>query len=103
MTTTLGELYEQGMEIVTVATTRNLNNSLNPAIKSTNFLNNILAKIESIRAGVIEAIMRGSSSTWAWRSSQTPITTSAASRLRRGSQISAEVAWRTSRPRGARI
>lgn len=51
------ELYEQGMEIVTVPTTRNLINSVNPAIKSLNYLNNILAKIEANIAGVEEAIM----------------------------------------------
>lgn len=51
------ELYEKGMEIVTVPTTRNLINAVNPAIKSLNYLNNILAKIEANIAGVEEAIM----------------------------------------------
>lgn len=51
------ELYERGMEIVTVPTTRNLINAVNPAIKSLNYLNNILAKIEANIAGVEEAIM----------------------------------------------
>lgn len=51
------ELYENGMEIVTVPTTRNLHSALNPAIKSLNYLNNILAKIEANIAGVEEAIM----------------------------------------------
>jgi branched-chain amino acid aminotransferase len=51
------ELYQRGMEIVTVATTRNLHNAMNPAIKSLNYLNNILAKIEANNAGVEEAIM----------------------------------------------
>ena len=51
------EMYERGMEIVTVPTTRNLINSVNPAIKSLNYLNNILAKIEANNAGVEEAIM----------------------------------------------
>jgi branched-chain amino acid aminotransferase len=51
------ELYERGMEIVTVATVRNLHSALNPAIKSLNYLNNILAKIEAINAGCEEAIM----------------------------------------------
>jgi len=54
------EMYEQGMEIVTVPTTRNLINSVNPAIKSLNYLNNILAKIEANNAGVEEAIMLNS-------------------------------------------
>lgn len=51
------ELYARGMEIVTVATTRNLHSALNPAIKSLNYLNNILAKIEANNAGVEEAVM----------------------------------------------
>ena len=38
------------MEIITVPTTRNLHNAINPAIKSLNYLNNILAKIEAINA-----------------------------------------------------
>jgi branched-chain amino acid aminotransferase len=41
------EMYEQGMAIVTVPTTRNHHNAVNPAIKSLNYLNNILAKIEA--------------------------------------------------------
>ena len=45
------------MEIVTAATIRNHPNALNPRIKSLNYLNNILAKIEAIRAGCLEAIM----------------------------------------------
>ncbi len=51
------ELYQHGMQIVTVPTTRNLVNAVNPAIKSLNYLNNILAKIEANIAGVEEAIM----------------------------------------------
>ncbi len=51
------ELYERGMEIVTVPTTRNLHSAVNPAIKSLNYLNNILAKIEANIAGVEEAVM----------------------------------------------
>ena len=51
------ELYQQGMDIVTVPTTRNLHSALNPAIKSLNYLNNILAKIEANNAGCEEAIM----------------------------------------------
>ena len=49
--------YEKGLDIVTVPTTRNHPNAVNPAIKSLNYLNNILAKIEAINAGCIEAIM----------------------------------------------
>jgi branched-chain amino acid aminotransferase len=51
------KMYERGMAIVTVPTTRNLHNAVNPAIKSLNYLNNILAKIEANIAGVEEAIM----------------------------------------------
>ena len=53
-------LYKRGMDIVTVATTRNLHSAVNPAIKSLNYLNNILAKIEANNAGVEEAIMLNS-------------------------------------------
>ena len=51
------EMYEHGMEIVTVATIRNHPNALNPRIKSLNYLNNILAKIEGHLAGCSEALM----------------------------------------------
>jgi branched-chain amino acid aminotransferase len=51
------KLYERGLEIVTVPTVRNLHSALNPAIKSLNYLNNILAKIEANNAGCEEAIM----------------------------------------------
>jgi branched-chain amino acid aminotransferase len=49
--------YQEGLTIVTVPTTRNLVNSVNPAIKSLNYLNNILARIEANNAGVEEAIL----------------------------------------------
>ena len=51
------ELYENGLEIITASTIRNHPNALNPRIKSLNYLNNILAKIEAIRAGCLEALM----------------------------------------------
>lgn len=54
------ELYKKGMSIITVPTTRNLHSALNPAIKSLNYLNNILAKIEANNAGCEEAIMLNS-------------------------------------------
>ena len=54
------EYYERGLDIVTVPTTRNLHSALNPAIKSLNYLNNILAKIEANNAGCEEAIMLNS-------------------------------------------
>lgn len=49
--------YRQGLTIVTVPTIRNLHSALNPAIKSLNYLNNILAKIEANNAGCEEAVM----------------------------------------------
>src|SRR5215510_3575233 len=51
------EYYEKGLEIVTVPTVRNLHSALNPAIKSLNYLNNVLAKIEANNSGCEEAIM----------------------------------------------
>jgi len=51
------KLYEEGLELITVATQRNVPEALNPQIKSLNYLNNILAKIEAINAGYEEAIM----------------------------------------------
>ena len=50
-------LYEKGMEIITVATAKNNVNALNPQLKSLNYLNNILAKIEAVHCGYNEAIM----------------------------------------------
>ncbi len=49
--------YREGLKIVTVPTVRNLPEALNPQIKSLNYLNNILAKIEAANAGCDEAIM----------------------------------------------
>jgi len=51
------ELYRRGLDIITVGTVRNLHSALNPAIKSLNYLNNILAKIEAINGGCEEALM----------------------------------------------
>lgn len=51
------KLYKEGMEIITVPTIRNLPEALNPQIKSLNYLNNILAKIEAVNCGYEEAIM----------------------------------------------
>ena len=51
------EYYENGLKIVTVATRRNHPDALNPRIKSLNYLNNILAKIEGLQAGCVEALM----------------------------------------------
>src|ERR1035438_1438185 len=54
------EYYQRGLDIITVPTVRNLHSALNPAIKSLNYLNNILAKIEANNAGVEEAVMLNS-------------------------------------------
>jgi len=51
------ELYQQGLEIITVSTIRNHPAALSPRVKSLNYLNNILAKIEGLQAGCIEALM----------------------------------------------
>lgn len=51
------ELYENGLEVITSSYIRNHPNATNPRIKSLNYLNNILAKMEAIRAGCLEAIM----------------------------------------------
>ncbi|NIP84601.1 MAG: branched-chain-amino-acid transaminase [Planctomycetales bacterium] len=51
------EYYTHGLEIVTAGTLRNHPAALNPRIKSLNYLNNILAKIEGKQAGCIEALM----------------------------------------------
>ncbi len=51
------EHYEKGVTLAVVQTRRNHPMALSPAIKSTNFLNNILAKIEALRAGAYEGIM----------------------------------------------
>jgi branched-chain amino acid aminotransferase len=51
------KFYIGGLKIVTVPTVRNLPEALNPQIKSLNYLNNILAKIEAVNAGCDEAIM----------------------------------------------
>jgi len=51
------ELYRSGMRVIVAKRPRIPVECLDPAIKSLNYLNNILAKIESIDAGVLEAIM----------------------------------------------
>ena len=51
------EHYEKGVAVSVVNTRRNHPQALSPAVKSTNFLNNILAKIESLKAGAYEGIM----------------------------------------------
>jgi branched-chain amino acid aminotransferase len=51
------KLYETGLEIITVASRRNRPDVLSPKVKSLNYLNNILVKIEASLAGVSEALM----------------------------------------------
>jgi branched-chain amino acid aminotransferase len=51
------ELYQKGLKIITVSVMRNHPAALSPRIKSLNYLNNILAKIEGLQAGCIEALM----------------------------------------------
>ena len=51
------KFYKVGLEIVTVSTRRNYPEAVNPRIKSLNYLNNILAKIEGKQAGVVEVLM----------------------------------------------
>ena len=51
------ESYEKGLKIVTASTIRNHPAALNPRIKSLNYLNNIMAKIEGILAGCSETLM----------------------------------------------
>ena len=51
------EFYEKGLEIITVSTVRNHPAALNPRVKSLNYLNNILAKIEGLQADCVEALM----------------------------------------------
>jgi branched-chain amino acid aminotransferase len=51
------EFYEHGLKLITCTTRRNIATALDPALKSLNYLNNILAKIETVRAGVPEGLM----------------------------------------------
>ncbi|MBN1621317.1 MAG: branched-chain-amino-acid transaminase [Endomicrobiales bacterium] len=51
------EYYTKGLDLITASTKRNIPDALNPCVKSLNYLNNILAKIEAKRAGSPEAIM----------------------------------------------
>jgi branched-chain amino acid aminotransferase len=51
------EYYESGLKIITAATIRNHPAALSPRVKSLNYLNNIMAKIEGLQAGCVEALM----------------------------------------------
>lgn len=54
------EFYEKGLKIAAVPTVRNHPEALNPQLKTLNYLNNILAKIEATNAGVDEALLLNS-------------------------------------------
>ena len=51
------ELYEHGLPIVTASVCKNHPNATPPRIKSLNYLNSILGKLDAIDAGVLEAVM----------------------------------------------
>jgi branched-chain amino acid aminotransferase len=51
------EYYETGLKIITASTIRNHPAALSPRVKSLNYLNNIMAKIEGQQAGCVEALM----------------------------------------------
>ncbi|MCK4649000.1 branched-chain-amino-acid transaminase [bacterium] len=51
------EFYKNGLEVIVTKTKRNIREALNPGIKSLNYLNNILARIEVNRANMAEGIM----------------------------------------------
>ena len=52
-----GEMYENGLKLVTCATRRIAHGALSPMVKSLNYLNNIMAKIEAEQAGAGEGLM----------------------------------------------
>jgi branched-chain amino acid aminotransferase len=54
------EIYRKGLNLVTAGTVRTSAAAVSPSIKSLNYLNNILAKIEAINAGTVEAMMLNS-------------------------------------------
>jgi branched-chain amino acid aminotransferase len=51
------EMYEKGMPVITASIIRSHPNTVSPRVKSLNYLNNILAKMEATDAGVPEAVM----------------------------------------------
>ena len=51
------ELYKKGISVGLVSIKRNSRESLNPAVKTGNYLNNVLARIEASRMGAEDAIM----------------------------------------------
>src|SRR2546430_301574 len=51
------EMYKRGLTVVTVATRRTNPSALNPAVKSLNYLNNVMAQLEATRAGGEEELL----------------------------------------------
>ena len=51
------EHYENGLSVITCATRRPAPAALMPQVKSLNYLNNVMAKVEAIQAGALEAVM----------------------------------------------
>lgn len=51
------EAYEKGLKMIVASVRKNIPEALNSKIKSLNYLNNVLAKIEAIQAGAWEAVM----------------------------------------------
>lgn len=51
------EYYEKGLELITCSTRRPSHATLSPQVKSLNYLNNVMAKVECIKAGVMEGLM----------------------------------------------
>ncbi|MGP0564855.1 MULTISPECIES: aminotransferase class IV [unclassified Nitrospina] len=55
------ENYDKGIHLALVSVKRNLKESLNPGLKTGNYLNNVLAKMEANRTGAADALMLNSS------------------------------------------
>ncbi len=51
------EHYEKGLDLITCSTRRPSHVTLSPQVKSLNYLNNVMAKVECIKAGVVEGLM----------------------------------------------
>jgi branched-chain amino acid aminotransferase len=88
------ELYETGIKVVSATTVRNHPLSLSPQIKSCNYLNNILAKIEALDRNVPEAIMYNQEGYVAEATGDNVFLVRTASSTRRRSR---PAAWRESR------
>jgi len=51
------ETYQNGLKVVTCGTQRPTHDSLSPAVKSLNYLSNVMAKVEALAAGADEGLM----------------------------------------------